>query len=126
MVKHIFLLSALLFSITTFADTSEFVKRAVVTSGIVDREPVDDLSEVDSSIDKVYFFTEVVNKANTFVTHRWLFNGRLEVEVVLKIGSDRWRTYSSKNLVPALHSGTWQVEVIDQQNKLLASSVFTY
>ena len=117
---------SLLISTTLKAETSEFVKRAIVTSAIENREPVDELSNVSSDIGKVYFFTEVVNKANTHVTHRWLLNGRLEAEVVLKIGSARWRTYSSKTLIPAIHSGNWQVEAIDEQNNLLATAVFTY
>ncbi len=108
------------------AETSEFIKRMAITSAIEDREPVDSLTHVDENIDKIYFFTEVVNKADSHITHRWFLNGRLESEVVLKIGSNRWRTYSSKNLVPALHSGNWQVEVIDQENNLLASAAFSY
>ena len=108
------------------AETSEFIKRMAITSAIEDREPVDSLTHVDENIDKVYFFNEVVNKADSHITHRWFLNGKLEVEVVLKIGSNRWRTYSSKNLVPALHSGNWQVEVIDQENNLLASAAFSY
>lgn len=117
---------SLLIPTTLKAEKSEFVKRAIITSAIENREPVDELTNVSSDIGKVYFFTEVINKANTHVTHRWLLNGRLEAEVVLKIGSDRWRTYSSKTLVPAIHSGSWQVEAIDEQNNLLATAVFSY
>lgn len=119
-------IALLLTSGTASAETSEFVQRAVVTSAIEDREPIDSLSQVSPEVDKVFFFTEVINKANTFVTHRWLLDGKLEAEVVLKIGSDRWRTYSSKNLVPAIHSGNWQVEAVDEQNNILASATFSY
>lgn len=115
-----------LLPVTIKAETSEFVKRAIVTSAIENREPVDELSQVSPTVEKVYFFTEVVNKADTYVTHRWLLDGKLEAEIVLKIGSQRWRTYSSKNLVPALHSGQWQVEIVDQQNNLLASAAFSF
>ena len=108
------------------AETSEFIKRAVITSAIENREPVDELSQVSAEIEKVYFFTEVLNQAGTYVTHRWLLDGKLEAEVVLKVGSNRWRTYSSKNLVPALHSGQWQVEIVDQQNNLLTSAAFSF
>lgn len=108
------------------AMTSEFVKRAIITSGIENREPVNDLQQVDGDTNKVYFFTEVINQADTMVTHRWFLNGRLEAEVVLKIGSNRWRTYSSKNLVPEFHSGDWQVEIVDQNNKVIGSATFQY
>mgnify|MGYP000719030459 CR=1 FL=1 len=108
------------------AQTSEFVKRAVISSAIENREPVDNLSQIGADINKVYFFTEITNKANTMITHRWFLNGRLEAEVVLKIGSDRWRTYSSKNLVPTMHTGDWQVEVVDETNKMIGSATFSY
>jgi hypothetical protein len=108
---------------------SDHVARAVVTSMIENREPVDKLNEqaVDSQISKVYFFTEILNKPNSKIVHRWYLNGRLEAEVMLNIGdSSRWRTYSSKNLVPNFHQGNWEIEVLDDQGKVLASEVFTY
>ena len=103
-------------------------KRAILTSGIESREPVDNLNDTTISIqnNKVYFFTEILNQANTAITHRWFKNGKLEAEVVLRIGSDRWRTYSSKNLVPDYHQGSWQVEVVSQSGKLLATHSFQY
>lgn len=111
---------------TVQANERALIKRAIVTSGIVEREPVDQLSQVSGETEKVYFFTEVVGLANTHLTHKWLLNGRLEAEVVLKIGSERWRTYSSKNLDPALHTGQWQVLAVDQQNTILAEATFSY
>ena len=108
------------------ANDQALIKRAIVTSAIVEREPIDQLSKVSVDADKVYFFTEVVNQANTHLTHKWLLNGRLEAEVVLKIGSNRWRTYSSKHLDPALHTGQWQVLAVDQQNNILAEATFSY
>lgn len=121
------LLVVLLFtSINVFAQSSDVIKRAVVTTDIDNREPVDEVTQVEAGADKVFFFTEIVNKADSYITHRWFLDGKLEAEVVLKIGSDRWRTYSSKNLVPELHSGQWQVEVIDQQNQVLVTRTFSY
>ena len=114
------------FSLNLGATASDYIKRALVTSAIDNREPVDEVTQVETGIDKVFFFTEIVNKADSYITHRWFLDGKLEAEVVLKIGSDRWRTYSSKNLVPELHSGQWQVEVIDQQNQVLVTRTFSY
>ncbi|QTH62736.1 DUF2914 domain-containing protein [Psychrosphaera ytuae] len=107
--------------------SSQFVRRAILTTAIDAREPVDNYNakEIPSDTKKLYFFTEMVNKADEYVTHRWFLNGKLVAEIVLDIGSDRWRTYSSKNLMPSLR-GTWEVEVVDQQNRLLATTSFTY
>lgn len=103
------------------------LKRAVVTSGIEQREPVDNLNETVLAADlkKVYFFTEILNQANSAVTHRWFLNGKLEAEVVLNIGADRWRTYSSKNLDKNFHSGSWEVMVVTHDGTSLGGQTFT-
>ena len=128
MAKHILCSTLIilcnLLSSTVNANTSDYVKRAVVTSAIENREPIDNLEQV-SGLNKVFFFTEVTNSANSMVTHRWFFNGKLEAEVVLKIGSNRWRTYSSKNLVYPNHIGNWQIEVVDDKNQVIGSGFFT-
>lgn len=126
MFKQFVLIAFVFFSVCSFAQSSDVIKRAVVTTAIDNREPVDEVTQVETGIDKVFFFTEIVNKADSYITHRWFLDGKLEAEIVLKIGSDRWRTYSSKNLVPELHSGQWQVEVIDQQNQVLVTRTFSY
>ena len=123
------LLSTLLFiSFNSAADTSQHVARAIFTSQVENREPVNRLNEttVEADVKKVFFFTEILNKANSKIVHRWYLNGRLEAEVMLNIGSDRWRTYSSKNLMKNFHAGNWQVEVLDENGKLLASEIFNY
>lgn len=124
LTKLLVVLVLSLSSLNLFAQTSDFIKRAIVTSAIDSREPVDNLDSV-AGLNKVYFFTEVTNSANTMITHRWFLNGKLEAEVVLKIGSDRWRTYSSKNLVFPHHTGQWQVEAVDQNNKVIGYAIFT-
>lgn len=107
---------------------SDHIRRAIITTAIESREPVSDLTNsiITSDIDKVYLFTEVINKAGTMVTHRWFLDGKLEAEVVLKIGSNRWRTYSSKTLKTPQHYGNWQVEVLDEANQPIASVSFQY
>lgn len=121
-------LFAMLFTAQLIAQPQGEAKRAIVTSAIDSREPVDNLNDtvINTDVNKVYFFTEILNQADTSITHRWFLNGKLEAEVVLRIGSNRWRTYSSKNLVPTYHQGDWQVEVVDDKGKLLGSTAFVY
>lgn len=106
---------------------SQFIRRAILTTGIDAREPINNYNSktVPTDTKKVYFFTEILDKSGQYVTHRWFLNGKLVAEVMLNIGSDRWRTYSSKNLISPL-KGTWEVEVVDEQNRLLATTSFTY
>lgn len=125
-VVFIFIITLASLIQTVNANASDNIARAIITSQVENREPVDDLTVIKAGeLDKVYLFTEVINQANTMITHRWFHNGRLEAEVVLKIGSDRWRTYSSKNLVYPNHEGQWQVEVVDQKNQPLGSAQFS-
>lgn len=134
MLKHPSIQIALVFTLlfvfvkNSYAKTSENVARAIFTTQVENREPVNTLNNktVEADTNKVYFFTEIINKANSKIIHRWYLNGRLEAEVMLNIGSDRWRTYSSKNLMKNFHAGNWQVEVLDEQGKLLASEIFSY
>ncbi|MFT6529515.1 MAG: hypothetical protein ACJAZB_001158 [Psychrosphaera sp.] len=107
---------------------SDNIRRAIVTDSIENREPVTDLTntEIKTNVNKVYLFTEVIGKADTMITHRWFLDGKLEAEVILKIGSNRWRTYSSKNLTVPNHLGHWQVEVVDENNQPIASASFNY
>lgn len=107
--------------------SNKFIQRAVLTTEVTDREPVDNLNAtaIDENTAKVYFFTEVTDLSGQSITHRWSLDGKVQAEVSLNIGSNRWRTYSSKNLVPIL-KGTWLVEAVDEQNRVIASTTFTY
>ncbi|MBU3005006.1 DUF2914 domain-containing protein [Paraglaciecola arctica] len=90
------------------------VERSQLTSSIENREPTDDLEGVvQGHVDemkRVYFFTQVSGLANKQIIHRWLYQGEEKAAVVLNIGSDNWRTYSSKRL-PRDWQGKWQVQV---------------
>lgn len=90
------------------------VERSQLTSSIENREPTDDLEGfVEGQINeikRVYFFTQVAGLANQQIIHRWLYQGEEKAAVVLNIGGDSWRTYSSKSL-PNYLQGKWQVQV---------------
>jgi hypothetical protein len=97
------------------------VTRAIFTSGIQSREPVDQLTEVTSATDKVYFFTELKDLDGQTVKHRWLYNGQVVAEVSFPVGGAHWRVWSSKALQPD-QLGTWTVEVVNGENKVMTSS----
>ena len=104
---------------------SDSVARAIFTSGIVDREPVDDLTTVPTSLDRVYFFSDLRNLEGQIITHRWEYNGKVMAEVKFQVGGPRWRVYSSKNLLPEW-SGQWTVIVTDENDWPIKASVFDY
>ena len=61
--------------------------------------------------------------APTTVTHAWYLEGKTMAQVELNVGSANWRTWSSKRLLPTW-TGFWEVKVLDQTGKVLASSSF--
>lgn len=102
------------------------VARAVFTSQIIDREPVDSLSKFYNKTNRIYFFTDLRGLAGQIVTHKWEHDGQVMAEIKFKVGSgSRWRVYSSKNLLPTW-TGQWTVSVIDENGEPLNVSIFNY
>jgi hypothetical protein len=99
--------------------------RAVFTSDIEDREPVDQLSRVTAGNDKIYFFTELKDLEGQTVKHRWLYKGELAAEVAFNVKGSRWRVWSTKTLQPD-QLGTWTVEVVNGNGDVIASSVIEH
>jgi len=102
------------------------VARAIFTTAIAEREPVDDLKTLLNSTDRVYFFSDLRELAGQIVTHRWEYDGQIMAEVTFKVGAGaRWRVYSSKNLLPEW-TGTWTVMINNESGQTLQTSSFEY
>jgi hypothetical protein len=101
------------------------VARSIFTTGIVDREPVDNLTTVPNTLHRIYFFSDLRGLEGQIVTHRWEYNGKVMAEIKFKVGGPRWRVYSSKNLLPEW-TGKWTVVVLDESGWPLKASVFEY
>lgn len=101
------------------------VARSAFTSGIQDREPVDQLTEVTASNSQVYFFTELRDLDGQTVKHRWLYQGAVIAEVNFNVGGSRWRVWSNKTLQPD-QLGTWTVEVVDGSGKVISSATIEH
>lgn len=117
------LLSALLNSSLAHAETG--VYRSTFTTAIEDKEPVSELDVISNDTDKVYFFTELRGLEGHTVTHRWEYSGETMAEVSFNIGGDRWRTWSSKNMLPAW-SGVWEVSVLDEGGNIMMQKSFEF
>jgi len=57
------------------------------------------------------------------VTHTWYHEGRTMARVDLAIGSENWRTWSYKTILPAW-TGTWEVKVLDTDGMVLGAAEF--
>ena len=102
---------------------SKHVLRALLTSGIENREPMDEIVSIDKNRDRIYFFTEFTDLKGKSIKHSWEFNGKSMGEVNFIVGSNKWRCYSSKNLLPEW-TGIWTVSVVDEKNNVLAETYF--
>jgi hypothetical protein len=116
-------LSSLLLSGTVIAEGS--VARAIITTNVAEREPVNDLERVLAGNEKVSFFTELRGMAGQKVRHRWSFGGEMLAEIEFNVGGPRWRVWSSKKLMPEW-AGEWTVEVVDAEDNTLSSKSFEY
>lgn len=120
--------SVMSFAITLPAWAEGTIARAVFSSDVIDREPIDDLGKVVyvkyGDIQRVYFFTDLRDMSGSQVSHRWKLDGDVMAEVSFEVGGDRWRVWSSKRLMPGF-DGTWTTEVV-QDGKVIDSRSFNY
>jgi uncharacterized cupredoxin-like copper-binding protein len=102
------------------------VNRAQFTTSIDDREPVSMIDSLDSSVgNSISFFTEISDMAGQTVTHQWMHQDKIMFEKTFEVKAERWRIWTSKTLIPDW-TGTWTVNVLDNERVLLASKTFEY
>jgi hypothetical protein len=100
-----------------------YVARAIFTSEVVNREPVDQIVSAGAELDSIYFFTDLRNLQGRTVKHRWEFDGQFMGEIEFQVGGPRWRVFSRKTLYPG-QSGKWTVLVLDESGWPLHASIF--
>ena len=100
-----------------------YVSRALFTTGIMDREPIDQVVSVGEDQREIYFFTDLRNLQGRVVTHRWEYEGEFMGEVKFEVDGPRWRVYSKKTLNPDM-AGKWTVLVLDESGWPLHASIF--
>jgi transcriptional regulator with XRE-family HTH domain len=73
--------------------------------------------------DRVCFATRVVGgRRGDVIRHAWLYEGRVEQSIPLRLGGPDFRTHSNKTLG---HAGRWAVEARDERGSVLARVDFT-
>jgi hypothetical protein len=112
---------------------------AQFTTGIENREPIDQITFVGNDARKVFFFTDLRGLEGRTVVHRWIYDGRVMAEVEFEVRGPRWRVWSSKDLLPDW-IGDWTVEVVvrpdvedgeadgegTDEGEVIAAESFTY
>jgi len=100
------------------------VSRSTLTRAVVNYEPVDTITRV-TSLQHIYFFTELKGLMGERVFHRWVHNGQVMKQEEFEVGGPRWRVWSSATILPNL-LGEWKVYVIDMTGKILREAIFDY
>ena len=105
------------------------INRAIFTHTLKNKEPnsiINDTVTLDEGgLSRVYFFTDIKDRAGDTFTHTWYRNGKKVVKVRTPIGSDTWRCSSSKYLDKNME-GDWEVKVTDKKGELVASGSFEF
>jgi hypothetical protein len=95
------------------------VVRAIFTSSIQDREPVDQLTEATTDAGQIYFFTELRDLQGQTVQHQWKYEDQVVTNMNFNVGAARWRVWSSKSVQPE-RIGVWTVSVINGNGNVIA------
>ncbi len=106
------------------------VRRFLITDRVEAREPVGDISDIreDRKVEglvKVIAYSDVAGRAGEFLEYRWIRGGRVVAKVPVGVGSDSWRSYTSKFLNKDMR-GDWRVELRTRGGELLAETAFEY
>ena len=107
------------------AESEAGVSRSAFTTAIDNKEPVSELKTITNNVGNVYFFTEILGLDGHTITHRWEYNSKVMAEIPFNIGANRWRTWSSKSVLPAW-TGTWIVSVLDEGGNVIEQNEFEY
>jgi hypothetical protein len=101
------------------------VGRMLFCRSIKEREPQETAARFPNDIELVYCFTVIENAGAeaTQVTHKWYWGDKLMGSVQLKAQGEYWRTWSLKHLQPEW-TGTWRVDVVSVDGKVLKSASF--
>jgi hypothetical protein len=97
---------------------------ATICTEIVKREPVGAGESFPATVEKLFCHTLVEGaQDNTSITHVWYYGDRIMAEVPLAVNSVRWRTWSSKRMMPGW-TGAWRVDIQDENGTVLTSASF--
>lgn len=107
---------------------SDNITRFVISQAVEGNEPIgtiDDIHFDRNNIATVYAYSDVNGLKDQTLYYKWSLDGKNIAMVRVKVGSNRWRSYSSKFIKPDMR-GQWKVELQNQAGKNLAINQFNY
>lgn len=101
------------------------VPRALFSTGIENREPVDRVLILDNDNQSLYFFSDLRHLQGRKIKHRWEFEGKIIKEKTFEVSGPRWRVYSLHKLDKEM-LGRWTAFVVDENDCPLRAVIFRY
>jgi len=101
------------------------VARAIFTTDIIDREPVNQVLILDSHYKKIYFFTDLRHFEGQDIVHRWEHDGHVVSQKTFSVKGPRWRVFSSLSLDDSM-TGRWTGIITDKNGCPIKAVVFQY
>lgn len=100
------------------------VGKMVVCIDIQEREPVGAGTMFPATTGQVYCHSLILGaEEETIIHHVWYWNDQKMADVPLTVRSQRFRTYSSKKILPQW-KGAWRVELTGPDGALLSTAAF--
>ncbi len=107
---------------------SKQIQPFVITQAVKNRQPVGSINDIQPDVNNiitVYAYSKVLGLKGETLYYKWRLNGRDVAQVKVKIGSDRWRSYSRK-FIQSHMQGDWSVALENSKGELLAVNRFQY
>lgn len=101
------------------------VARALFTTEIINREPVNRVLILENDQSQLYFFSDLRQFQGETVIHRWEFEGQTVMKKSFDVKGPRWRVYSSHDLETD-RLGKWTAVITDKNNCPIKAVVFEY
>ena len=119
MFRYLFLSIFLLMNLSAGNVLAIEVHDILITTAIIDREPVDSVEVFPRKSGKLFCFTRITGVDEpTVVRHVWYREEQLMSRTVLPVNSPDWRTWSSRQLLEDL-PGAWRIEIQDVDGNVL-------
>ncbi len=99
------------------------IARAIFTTKIIEREPVDQILMLGNKTQNIFFFTDLRHFEGQTVIHKWVYNNKVESVVKFKVKGPRWRVFSRIDIKPT-QLGKWTVVIQDEFGRAVKASVF--
>jgi hypothetical protein len=101
------------------------IARAMFTTDIVDREPIDRVLILQNDKSQLNFFTDLRNFEGQTINHRWEYEGQVVMTKSFEVKGPRWRVFSTLSL-ETKQTGRWTVVITEGEDCPIKAVLFRY